>query len=766
MTPKDLHGRRVPAPALCASTLLLLMAWGAPALAQQALPAAQVQAVGTTAATAGAVTAVTVQSTSRATQWSVPVSFGQVFAKGDLRPDERLVAQVGTDRLPLQLDIKARHADGSVRHAVVTTLLRQLDPGAGVTVALVKDNTAGLPSGKDRAPRELLAHGFSTAVNLNLGGHAYTASPSAQLQSGAATPWLSGPLVQEWLVNAPLVDATGAVHPHLSARFALRWYPDLRRAKVDVILENDWAYEPAPQNFQYDVAVTVGAQPAYSKAGLTHFARARWRKSFWWGEEPQLHVRHDTAYLVRTGALPRYDTTLQPSEAGLAAMAAARSSAKKEPMEPGLVLTYMPTTGGRRDIGPLPQWGAQYLLSMDPRVKAATLGSGDLAGSWPIHFRDKATGRPVSLANYPYMTLLGRPGDTWNPRTGKSEAFPPCTNCSTAPHNYSADSAHQPSLSYLPYLVTGDHYHLEELQFWANFNMLQANPTYRGFEKGTAQWDQPRGIAWSLRTLGQAAYITPDADPMKAYFTERVQHNIAWFDATYATGRPNALGVVDGSGKYPGPVIGYTTPSGPNTGLAPWQDDFITWSFGYLATGLGFEAARPMAQWKAAFPVGRMTAKGTCWIDGAVYAMSVRPSSGAALFGSLEQAWQATMRGVDKKTGAAIPWVNSTGARYVDQACGSQAQADWRTRLDKDLGQWRYPWLAGEMTGYADSVEGYPSNMQPALAVAVDLGIPNAQAAWNQFMARSVKPNYAAGPQWAVVPAVNVTSPPTLKPSR
>ena len=88
------------------------------------------------------VTSVSVQSTASTAQWSVPVSFGQVFAKGDLKSTERLSAQVGTERLPLQLDVKARHADGSVRHAVLSAVLPQLAAGANPTLALVKSNDA------------------------------------------------------------------------------------------------------------------------------------------------------------------------------------------------------------------------------------------------------------------------------------------------------------------------------------------------------------------------------------------------------------------------------------------------------------------------------------------------------------------------------------------------------------------------------------------------------------------------------------------------
>jgi hypothetical protein len=712
---------------------------------------------GTPVASIPGVTSVAVQSTATTVQWGIPVSFGQVFAKGDLKQGERLVAQVGTERLPLQLDIKARHADGSVRHAVLSTALPQLGAGSTATLALVKANDMPPPMQSPTA-RQLMAQGFSTGIELNLGGRTFRASADELLAQGRSSTWLQGPLAQEWLVNAPLVDGSGVVHPHLAARFAVRWYPQHKRAKVDVVIENNWSYEPSPQNFLYDVAVTVGGARVYTKQALNHFSRARWRKSFWWGEEPKAHVRHDAAYLIRTGALPSYDTSVKPTAAALTALATSWANAKTEPMAPGLVVTYMPMTGGRPDIGPLPQWAAMYLLSMDARAKAVTLGNSDLAGSWPIHYRDKNTGRPVSLADYPYMTLLGRPGDTVNPKTRKSEAFPACTACSTAPYSYAPDSAHQPSLAYLPYVVTGDHYHLEELQFWANYNMVQANPYYRDFDKGLLKSDQVRGQAWSLRTLGQAAYITPDADPMKSYFSERLQHNLAWYHATYVEGRPNALGVLDGSGKYPGPAIAYATPSGPSTGVAPWQDDFFTWSVGHLANGLGQDAALPLAQWKAAFPVGRMTARGYCWIDAATYALSVRPAAGAALFTDLAQAYQATMRGVNT-AGAAVPLVNSTGARYLDQPCGSAAQASWRTQYDKDMRVSRGPWLVGEMTGYATSQSGYPSNMQPALAAAVDAGAPNAQQAWDLFIKRPVKPDYSAAPQWAIVPQRGAAGP-------
>mgnify|MGYP001761265793 CR=1 FL=1 len=48
-----------------------------------------------------------------------PVTFGQVFAVGDVKKSDVLVGTIGTTSVPLQVDIKATHADGSVRLSLI-----------------------------------------------------------------------------------------------------------------------------------------------------------------------------------------------------------------------------------------------------------------------------------------------------------------------------------------------------------------------------------------------------------------------------------------------------------------------------------------------------------------------------------------------------------------------------------------------------------------------------------------------------------------------
>jgi len=658
---------------------------------------------------AGGITGVVIESTGRADQANLPLTFGQVFAPGDLPRGAALTGKLADGTLvPLQLDVKASHPDGSVRHAVVSLILPRLGAGKDLGLALVKSarktDSAGAPQ-PGAAP--------DTVVSIDIDGQRYSASSAALLKAQKAQLWLLGAIVTEQQVAAPLVDAKGAAHPHLAARFAIRWYGAAKKARVDVVVENDWAWEPDPHNISYDVKITAGGKPVYEQRNLNHLHHARWRTLAWSGEAPALHLRHDSAYLIASRALPNYDQSVVMRENALAALAARWSGPSTEPMGVGLAAPRMPGPGGRPDIGLLPSWAAAYLLSMDARAKTVTLGTADLAGSWPIHYRDQRTGLPVSLLDYPYMTLLGIPTDTRNPKTGKFEAFPQCRK-GECPSPYGPDTAHQPGFAYLPYLVSGDHYYLEELHFWAMYNVFSSNPGYRKDAQGLLAPDQVRGQAWSLRTLGEAAFITPDGHPLKRDLNTILASNLAWYNATYTNkSDANKLGVI-----VNGPAVVYQG----SLALAPWQDDFFTAAVGHVAE-LGFKDAEPLLKWKARFPIGRMVGDGVCWTEAARYNYVVRASSSASLFGSIGEAYAA-----------------SVGPQLAALPCNSGELA---AALKKK---------PGDMGGYSAATEGFPSNMQPALAYAADAGGTAGRKAWAQFMKRSVKPDYGDGPQFAIVP--------------
>jgi len=631
------------------------------------------------------------------------VTFGHVYNPGDVPRGFTLNAQVpGAGALPLQVDAKATHPDGSLRHAILTAKIASL---AGSTTIPVEFNLEPIQNASPLSADALLQTAYDVAVELTVGGVLYSASARDLLQNalntGSLKTWLSGPLVTEWLVMSPVKESGGQEHPHLTARFNIRAFAGMNKVRTAVIIENNWAFEPNPRGFTYDVTIKVGDIVVYSKMGLKHTHHSRWRKVVWWGEEAQIQVKYDQKYLFSTGAVPNYDLSVQVPGSVLSQM-----TTDFVPMSNMDINDYMPATGANADIGPLPRWASIYLLTMDARAQFNTLVNGDAGGSYQIHYRNKTTDLPVTIDDYPYMTLLGREGDTYNPDTGQYEAFPDVSN---GLDKYTPDDAHQPSIAFLPYLISGDYYFLEELQFWANYNLIQMNPYYRDLQKGLLNRGQVRGQAWSLRTLGQAAFITPDSHPLKAYFDEKVRNNIDWYTSEYPqNNQSNKLGWL---------ASGYALVYGPY-GIAPWQDDFFTWCIGYLVD-LGYTGAEQLLSWKAQFVVGRMVADGYCWLNASAYSLQV-----------------GTAGGVDYATFAQLNDANFSG----NQCSGY------------------------EMDGYPDSPTGYGANMQPALAAAVDAGYENAMDAWLKYETRIPLQDYSESPQFDVVPrSLNGSNPTSVK---
>lgn len=677
------------------------------------------------------ITDVRIQNTGSA-QTNVPFTFGQVFAVGQLSPTEGLVAKLadGTT-VRLQMDVKATHADGSVRHAVISGVLPALAVGQTQKLDLAKSTVSAAGTA---TPQALLAAGLTSALTITVDNVKYTATLTDGLASGTPTKWLSGTVANEWFVNAKLKSATGAVHPVLTARFGVRWYPGLtKQARVEVVVENDKTFVAA-HRYTYDVNFDVAGTSAYAKTGLVHYHHSRWHQYAWWNaaNPPAINIQHNTAYLIASKAVSNYGQNVVIPEGILAGMGSSINASNTGPGQIGTVVSYMGMTGGRGDIGPLPDWSVNYLLSQDKRAKDVMLANADGSGTWSVHLRDENTNYPVRTDNDANKLISTHP----NYASSGPLPVPRCADAQACDTPNADDVAHEPSLAYLPYLVTGDYYYLEEMQFWAVWNPLGTAPGNNGTGQGLLRWHQVRGQAWALRTLGEAAYITPDADPMKAYFAKQLDNNLNFYTQTYVVGNPNSLGIYDGSGEA-------AAEAGT---VAPWQDDFFTWSFGYLSE-LGFAKAQPMLLWKAKFPVGRLTADGYCWIMSAPYQLpNIRDNTGAVLknFGDLYRA---------NFGGATVPddlgyFRTITGqGNFLDLPCNSQAQANFLNVLNGNWG-----WQLGRTNGLADSVLGYTANMQPALAVAATFGAPNAAKAWTVFQNRSLKPDFTKDPQWNIVP--------------
>jgi hypothetical protein len=649
-----------------------------------------------------------------AAQTNVPFTFGQVFKVGALKPGAGLAAQVDGATVPLQVDYKATHSDGSVRHAIVSGILPKLAAGATAALQLVE---AKAVASKALSPAAMP----DGAVEIMIAGVKYSTNGS---NFGGVIEWLSGPVVAEGIISADLLGPDGKPHTHLNVRAGIRAYAS-GHVRVEVVVENNKALRAGAANFTYDVAVKLAGKTVFEQKALTHYHHADWRKLFWVSQEPSIYIKPDVPYLIESQAVSNYDQSIKPSESLLDSFDKATIPSRTAPMAIGPVTAYMGMTGGRPDIGPLPGWTVAYLLSLDKRAYEAMIAAADGSGSWSVHYRDENTGYPIRADNEANAMLtthsnLSKIGPLPLPRSAASP--------------YAEDVAHQPSLTYVPYLLTGEYFYLEELQFWAAWNPLGTDPSNSGRGLGLLRWHQVRGQAWALRTLGHAAYATPDSHPLKAYFLKQLDNNLQFYYDAYVVGKPNKLGAYDGSGPNAAPINGSPT----------WQDDFLTWSFGYLGE-LGFEKAKPIFQWKAKYPVGRMTAPGYCWIKATAYSLKIRPDGSDKVFDDFADVYLANFSG-DSIVHEGDTKTHPKGIKFIDMPCATQEMADWFNASSK------FGWGPKRMDGYADSVEGYPANLQPALALTAQYGVEDADLAWQRFESRDAKPKYQNGPQWNIIP--------------
>jgi hypothetical protein len=457
-----------------------------------------------TAAQAGA-QATTIGTIGLTPGWA---TFGQALPEGVATGG----LQVGS--FPTQTDVKNRWPDGSIKFAIVTVFV----PTSGNY--LLKPAPAAPGSFTPALP--------AASVSLVIGGTTYTATLPA---TPAADAWLSGPLVSE--ARSVIAPVSGAApHPFLRVNFDTRVYND-GQARVDVSVENVLDKAGAT-TVTYNVDVVVNGQSVFSKPAVEHYYLTRWRKTFQVGAQPLSSITPDIVPFNQSGALPPYlsfitNIVYQPA------------GPNYEILQAGALEKNMPAHSGRPEIAPYPNWTARYLIHKNLTQRAFVLANGDLSGSWPIHVRE-AEGSAAALGAERLISLNQRP-NIWYDERAQSNGWDFLKGSPLPIREYGTltpgpgqtalipDNAHQPSLAYVPYLMTGDRYYAEEMAFWANYGMLRTYPGdgTRG-STGVIANNEIRGFGWALRNLVDAAAYYPDASPVKTYLSEKVMNNLQWVD--------------------------------------------------------------------------------------------------------------------------------------------------------------------------------------------------------------------------------------------
>jgi hypothetical protein len=373
------------------------------------------------------------------------------------------------------------------------------------------------------------------------------------------------------VVVAPL--STTAAHPLLQVIFDVRSYAD-GAGRVDATVENCLDADAADE-VTYDVAMTIDNRPAYQKAGVTHKYLSRWRKVLPAGGLVESAVTYDFGPAIAAQAVPGYLPIV--GEPARALSGTGVSGTGFDILGFGDLTVPMDAHGGRPELAPYPDWTAEFLVHGSAAERAYVLRHGELAGSWGIHVRNADGSMPtLDTPGQGYYWIDPRWRDPGNMSAGFSGPRGRMDH-RAAP----GDNAHQPSLAFVPYLVTGDRFFADELAYWANFSLLGsfASDDSRKGPQGLLIGNEVRGIGWGLRALGDAAAYLPDGHPLKNYLAEKTRANLSNLDgyaATFDSGPVQTL--------FPGRRPEDATPGyQPYAWISLWEQAYLAWAIDHVA---------------------------------------------------------------------------------------------------------------------------------------------------------------------------------------
>jgi hypothetical protein len=637
---------------------------------------------------------------------SMPFTVGQALRQGDVASGSVLVSGASE----LQFVVKNRWPDGSAKFAILsgrTDLTANTWKSIGLSVA------SATPAAPALSTADLAATGLTASVQFGSFG---TVNWNAGDWGAPVQTWVSGPLMSSFTYRKPIGS-----DPHLVAWLEVRAY---KGGRVEVLpwIENGYLQVAGPTAKIGTASFSVGGTQRFSQSlSLLNHQRAVLASgstlTHWYGgSDPQITPRHSAAYLMASKLVPNYRGTT-----GVSSPIFARLASSYTPLGQANFQTDMGATGYDPSIGLLPEWDVAYLTTAgDPRAFRAVLINGYAAGRYGIHYRDETTNRPFKFSTYPTLVMGDGAGVA---AIGSSTAnrYTPADSGASPP---TYDSPHHPSMGYMAYLLSGWNYYLEESQFVATTNFLKNGDGPRLASKGIMETavgaNATRGAAWAIRSLAQAATITPDGDALRSEFVSSLNENINYYHGRYVAIANNPLGLIE-------PYQHYT--STDPWSAAIWMDDFFTASFGYLKELAAYD---PTAQakldaflaWKYQAIVGRL---GTSGIDqlsyryAAQYNINVAPSNSAN-------------------------WANGSGPWYPSWGAVARSMA---MPTSGNLGE-------PLESGYPDVATGYWGNLMPAISYAVDQGAPGASQAWTRITSASNFPtqalDYNDNPVWGVTP--------------
>jgi hypothetical protein len=743
------------------------------------------------------------------------------------------------------LDFAGQKSLGGVAKAIDTALAAARAPATLAYVAGANSNkmpgnagqsffshfvlaTTGFTGKETIAPASAPASGADISGMLGLGGGGrvaqggvQTVSARTMLQNGDYRLWTAGPVAQTVILadDSPArkydIGFGDGYHP-FRPRFYATFWPATNQVSIRAVGENDTISEL--EDIAYKLSISAGQKSpsVVYRADLSgtqarkpkrQWAMSSWSRNFWLGgmPPPEVDIDHNLGYLAATRFLPNYDVSITVPQTAVDSFYALWTGRPHDlydgTWDGGLWQTGMSTPGARPEIAPYPQWSVMWMYTGDWRMRDMSLGMADLAGAFPAQLRESVMGKRLSRADPAGSnTGFGHTVSTADRKTlvvqNIGYAY---TTAADAPRvvgpldfsqPWTFDGAHQPAPFYVPYILTGDPWYLNEMYLWAGFSAARYNgadpeaadgrgPT--GAEGGIN--DELRGAGWVLRSRAEIAFAAPDADPEKAFFTYLTNDALArWEGSLGITGTGYDGAAVKNWGRSTGdfytnnggPMSGRAPPLGnleslgypngkdstitENTGggtfaagvgsfTSPWMEWYTQYGFG-RAEELGF-AADPLRAHIGAYLSGMINQSGYPKLIG-MYQMPtemncVNGSSCTAPPGGFYATWPALVAAI------ARPFLTGTGWNPAGNGRAGDLPRYFAANLNDD---------------------GRPIYAMGGLAMMVDHGDPGAAQAWRWFMPNVYRAIPAGSlqfdPKWAIVPRTDANTlppQPTATPS-
>ncbi|WP_426116155.1 hypothetical protein [Massilia sp. PWRC2] len=648
------------------------------------------------------------QLTSAVGGSALPFALGYAFRKGEVPATASVAGSIPA----LQVTGKNWWPDGSLKFATISgradltaNVAKTIKLALGTSTSGTALTTADLR--RTNITASIAAGSFGT---VSWGG----ADWDTPFQS-----WISGPQMSSWVYR----KAVGS-DPHLTAWLEVRLFVG---GAVEVLpwVENGYLNVANPTNKNAEYVFAMGGTERFRRTiDIPNHCRtvliAGTNFSYWLGTDPQIIPAHDKSYLQSTRLVPAYSAVI-PSNATIWASIPNTFA----PFQQGNYSPEMGQGGYQVAIGLLPEWDVLYIATDDARAYAGVITNAFSAGRFGIHYRDETTQRPLRFSSYPNLVTNGG-GSVGISNTGAStkNTYTPISQ-GTTPATW--DSPHHPSIGFTAYLLTGRYYFMEEVQFSATVNFLKNTDFERKFSAGVFQSNvganTTRGAGWAVRTLAQAACITPDDDlTLRAEFSNSIAANIDFYYTRYITQTSNPFGFI-------APYSNYAAGSGIYA-ESMWMEDFFTASFGYtmdVASSIPSVTVARLNEffaWKAQSVIGRLGGTSPSeflYTSAGLYTMAIAPTETP-----------------DFTTGQG-PWFKNWGEIYKATLGSSN------------------PGVNGPLQGgNFPEASSYWGNLQPAIAYAVQNKVVGAAVAYDRMKSASNWSDFVNSsnqtPVWSIIP--------------